>query len=120
MVSDTAFFVKDVMSPNGSVSIVADSGAKSDSLEVHTRTERIKLHRAELGSDGRFGQADELISMAGEPGHDALCEREQDYVYRAITEDFDLGRHMSDAVQSLRVCLAADESVRTGKPVHLA
>jgi predicted dehydrogenase len=120
MVSDTAFFVKDVMSPNGSVSIVADPGAKSDSLEVHTRTERIKLHRAALGSDGRFAQADELISMAGEPGHDALCAREQDYVYRAITEDFDLGRHMSDAVQSLRVCLAADESVRTGKPVRLA
>ncbi|MGN6487402.1 MAG: Gfo/Idh/MocA family protein [Devosia sp.] len=120
MVSDTAFFVKDVMSPNGSVSIVADPGAKSDSLEVHTRTERIKLHRAELGGDGRFAQADELISMAGEPGHDALCAREQDYVYRAITGDLDLSRHMSDAVQSLRVCLAADESVRTGKPVRLA
>ena len=120
MVSDTAFFVKDVMSPNGSVSIVADPGAKSDSLEVHTRTDRIKLHRAELGGDGQFAQADELISMAGEPGHDALCAREQDYVYRAITEDLDLSRHMSDAVQSLRVCLAADESVRTGKPVRLA
>jgi predicted dehydrogenase len=120
MVSDTAFFVKDVMSPNGAVSIVADQGARSDSLEVHTRTDQIKVHRAEMGADGRFAHADELISMAGEPGHDALCAREQDYVYRAITEDIDLSRHMSDAVQSLRVCLAADESVRTGKAVRLA
>jgi hypothetical protein len=57
--------------------------------------------------------------MAGEPGHDALCAREQDFVRRAITEDIDLGRHMDDAVASLRICLAADESVRTGRPVRL-
>jgi hypothetical protein len=31
----------------------------------------------------------------------------------------DLGRHMSDAVQSLRICIAADESVRLGKPITL-
>jgi hypothetical protein len=38
---------------------------------------------------------------------------------RAITEDIDLDRHLQDAVQSLRICLAADESVRTGRPVKL-
>ena len=119
MVSDTAFFVKDVMSPRGSVSIVMDQGAKSDDLDVHTRTDRIKVHHAALAADGSFAAADEFISMAGEPGHDALCAREQDYVYRAITENMDLTRHMSDAVQSLRVCLAADESVRTGNAVKL-
>ncbi|MDP3316312.1 MAG: Gfo/Idh/MocA family oxidoreductase [Devosia sp.] len=119
MVSDTAFFVKDVMSPNGSVSIVMAPGEKSDDLDVHTRTDQIKVHRAALTPDGAFAAPDEYVSMAGEPGHDALCAREQDYVYRAITEDIDLTRHMSDAVQSLRVCLAADESVRTGMPVRL-
>jgi predicted dehydrogenase len=119
MVSDTAFFVKDVMSPNGSVSIVMAPGARSDDLDVHTRTDQIKVHSAALGPDGAFAAPDQYISMAGEPGHDALCAREQDYVYRAITEDIDLSRHMSDAVQSLRVCLAADESVRTGMPVRL-
>jgi cellulose synthase/poly-beta-1,6-N-acetylglucosamine synthase-like glycosyltransferase len=36
-----------------------------------------------------------------------------------ITEDLDLTRHMSDAVQSLAICLAADESVRSGHPVKL-
>ena len=38
---------------------------------------------------------------------------------KAIREDIDLNRHMDDALQSLRICLAADESVRTGKPVKL-
>jgi len=119
MISETAFFVKDVMTPKGSVSIVMDPGAKSADIDTHTRTDQIRVHRAEVGPDGRFSRADEYISMAGEPGHDALCAREQAYVYRAITEDIDLTRHMGDAVQSLRICLAADESVRTGKVVRL-
>lgn len=34
-------------------------------------------------------------------------------------EDLDLTRHMDDAVKSLAVCLAADESVRIGKAVRL-
>jgi predicted dehydrogenase len=119
MVSETAFFVKDVMSPRGSVSIVMEPGAKSDDLDTHTRTDRILVHHAELGASGGFAQADEIIPMQGEPGHDALCAREQDYVFGAITEDYDLTRHMQDAVESLRVCLAADESIRTGMPVRL-
>ena len=119
MMSEAAFFVKDVMSPNGAVSIVMDDGAKSDDLDTHTRTARIRVHHAATGSKGEFTTPDDWLSMQGEPGHQALCDREQDYVYRAITEDYDLTRHMSDAVQSLRICLAADESVRTGKPVKL-
>ena len=38
---------------------------------------------------------------------------------RAIRDDTDLTRHMQDAVASLAVCLAADESVRSGQPVRL-
>ena len=57
--------------------------------------------------------------MAGEPGHQGLCDLEQAFVLKAITEDIDLTRHMDDAVQSLRICLAADESVRTGQVVRL-
>jgi len=119
MISDQAFFVKDVMSPNGSVSIVVDEGGKSDDLEMHTRTSRIKVHHGALAADGSFASADTFIPMEGEPGHDALCAREQDFVYRAIIDDIDLSRHMTDAVASLGICLAADESVRTGQPVRL-
>ena len=119
MISEQAFFVKDIITPNGSVSIVVDPGAKSDDHDTHSRTDRIRVHRAALAPNGQFVADDEIISMAGEPGHDALCAREQDFLYRAITEDIDLSRHMDDAVASLRICLAADESVRSGQPLRL-
>jgi predicted dehydrogenase len=119
MMSETAFFVKDIISPNGCVSIVMSEGAKSADHDTHTKTNVIRVHRAETRPDGRFVKADEVLSMSDEPGHDKLCAREQAYMLRAIREDIDLTRHMEDAVQSLRICLAADESVRTGKVVDL-
>ncbi|MDH6231195.1 putative dehydrogenase [Mesorhizobium soli] len=119
MMSETAFFVKDVISPNGCVSIVMDEKAKSDDVDSHTKTNVICLHRAATGPDGRFAAPDENLSMTGEPGHQELCELEQAFLLKAIREDIDLNRHMSDAVKSLAVCLAADESVRTGKAVRL-
>ena len=120
MISDQAFFNKDIMTPNGAVSIVVKPGQDSQDHETHARTDSIKVHRSALTPDGNnFAQPDEIISMEGEPGHDALCAREQDFVYRAITENIDLTRHMDDAVASLRICIAADESVRSGRPVRL-
>jgi predicted dehydrogenase len=119
MISETAFFVKDVMSPNGSVSIVMDPNAKSDDIDTHTKTAVIRVHKAETGPDGKFVHSDEDLQMVGEPGHQELCDLEQAYVLKAITENVNLERHMDDAVQSLRICLAADESVRTGRPVKL-
>jgi predicted dehydrogenase len=119
MISETAFFVKDVMSPKGSVSIVMDPNAKSDDIDTHTKTSVIRLHNAETGPDGKFLRPDQDMTMAGEPGHQELCDLEQTYMLKAIREDIDLSRHMEDAVQSLRICLAADESARTGKPVYL-
>lgn len=119
MMSETAFFVKDVMSPNGAVSIVMDPGARSDDIDAHTRTSVIRLHSAETGPNGLFIRPDQDLRMDGEPGHQELCDLEQAFVLKAIREDIDLSRHMTDAVQSLRICLAADESVRSGKPVYL-
>ena len=111
MMSDTAFFVKDVVSPNGAVSIRMPESAKSDDVDTHTKTSLLRVHRV--------GQPDQDISMADEPGHQDLCEREQAFMARAITENLDLTRHLQDAVQSLAICLAADESVRSGQPVKL-
>lgn len=119
MMSETAFFVKDVISPNGAVSIVMDAAAKSDDVDSHTKTSMIRLHKARTGPDGRFADPDVDLVMDGEPGHQDLCEREQAFLLKAVREDMDLSRHMQDAVQSLKVCLAADESVKTGKPVRL-
>lgn len=119
MISETAFFVKDVISPNGAVSIVMSEGAASADINAHTQTSRIRVHHAALDGNNQPAQADDWLDMQGEPDHQGLCDREQDFVYRAITEDMDLTRHMTDAVNSLHICLAADESVRTGKPVSL-
>jgi len=119
MMSETAFFVKDVISPKGCVSIVMKEGAKSDDIDTHTKTSTIRIHRAATGPDGRFASPDTDLTMQGEPGHQGLCDLEQAFVLKAIREDIDLSRHMDDAVKSLAVCLAADESVRTGKAVKL-
>ncbi|RUV81557.1 gfo/Idh/MocA family oxidoreductase, partial [Mesorhizobium sp. M1A.F.Ca.IN.020.32.1.1] len=74
---------------------------------------------AATGPDGKFIKEDELLSMEGEPGHQELCDLEQAFLLKAIREDIDLTRHMEDAVKSLAVCLAADQSVRTGAPIKL-
>jgi len=119
MMSETAFFVKDVISPNGAVSIVADEAAGSADIDMHTRTSSIRVHHAAIGADGAFCKPDTLLDMRGEPGHQALCDAEQAWLHRAIVEDIDLQRHWRDAVQSLKVCLAADESIRRGETVIL-
>jgi hypothetical protein len=85
--------------------------ARSDDIDTHTLTSAIRLHRV--------GQPDQDLSMADEPGHQALCDRQAGFVAAAITENTDLSRHLQDAVSSLAVCLAADESVRSGLPVKL-
>jgi len=110
MMSETAFFVKDIVSPNGAVSITGSSAGDSDDVDGHTRVGAILVHRT---------AGDRLIEMPDEPGHQQLCDAEQTFMVRAIAEDIDLTRHMSDAVQSLRICLAADKSIRTGKIIEL-
>jgi predicted dehydrogenase len=119
MISETAFFVKDVMGPRGSASIVMDEGAASASVETHTKTTRIRLHRAATGPDGAFLAGDEILSMRDEPGHQQLCEREQQFVLDAIRENRDLERHMQDAIRSLAVVLAAEQSMRENRAVDL-
>src|SRR6185503_3553092 len=49
MMSETAFFVKDVIGPKGCVSIVAKSAAsegKSANVDAHSKTEALRLHHA--------------------------------------------------------------------------
>ncbi len=129
MMSEVAFFVKDVVGPRGAVSIVAseqaaeaDAGAsttKSADIDSHTKTSLIRLHHAELLPDNSLARRDDMFRMDDEPGHDELCAREQSYLLNAIVEDRDLTDHMNDAVNSLRVVLAADESIRTRQVVTL-
>ena len=122
MMSETAYFVKDVVGPRGCVSIVAKQAGgekKSSDIDSHTQTESLLLHHAALGADGAFEKPDEFIDTTDEPGHQELCAREQRFFLRAIAGNLDLSEHMADAVNSLRIVLAADESVRTGRTVEL-
>lgn len=122
MMSQTAFFVKDVVGPKGSVSIVANDASKdgnSDSVEAHTKTEAIRVHHAEMDTDNRFVKTDEWINLEDEPSHQELCNREQRFFFEAIVNDMDLTKSMEDAVNSLQIAIACDESVRTGRIVQL-
>ena len=95
MMSETAFFVKDIVGPKGSVSLVPDDHARageedlSDSANIdkHTKTDVIRVHHAAVGADKHFLKKDEILRMADEPGHQELCDREQAYFLRAIRED---------------------------------
>lgn len=116
MISETAFFVKDVFGPKGSVSIVMaenSGGVRSDDINAHTKTNQILRHYTDMS------RPDERIDMSDEPDHDALCEREQRYLLKSIDEDTDLTEHMHDAVKSLEIVLAADQSIRSGRVVDL-
>ncbi len=110
MMSETAFFVKDVVSPGGAVSITDGNKGNSDDVDGHTRVGGLLVHRP-----GR----DTLIDLPDEPGHQQLCDAEQAWILDAIATDADLSRHMQDALQSLAICLAADESIRTGQSIQL-
>jgi predicted dehydrogenase len=122
MISETAFFVKDVIGPKGCVSIVAKAAGgsgQSDSVESHTKTESLRFHHADLDDKNQFIRKDEWINLQDEPDHQELCNREQRYFLKAIQENIDLTDHMQDAVNSLRIAFACDESVHTGKVVFL-
>lgn len=111
MMSEVAHFIKDIVSPKGAVSILSGMHPASDSVDGHTKVGALRIHP----TDG----PDRDIEFASEPGHQQLCDAEQAYLVRAIAEDVDLTRHMQDAVQSLAICLAADESIRTGRAIDL-
>ena len=122
MMSETAFFVKDVVGPKGCVTIeareAAGEGASAD-VDAHTKANTLRRHFSDLDADGKFVRADEWTETGDEPDHDALCHREQEYFLKAITDDLDLTDHMDDALNSMRIVAAADESFRTGRTIDL-
>lgn len=120
MMSETAFFVKDMIGPKGSVSIaMEESKTQSADVDSHTRTSALRVHHAMLTPEGNFATPDDIIRMDDEPGHQELCNREQLLFLDAIRHDRDMEAHVRDAINSLRIVLAADHSVRTGEVVKL-
>ena len=131
MMSEVAFFVKDVVGPEGlrqhrclrTRERRSWRGRVEHLLLRHRQPHQDQRHpaspRGAPKPDNSLARADELFRMDDEPGHDELCAREQSYLLRAITQDLDLTDHMNDAVNSLRIVLAAEESIRTKQVVTL-
>jgi len=125
--SETAFFVKDIVGPKGSVSIVNkpeevdENSNKSISADInsHTQANFLRLHHAELDEKLSFAKPDEWIKIEDVTDHDDLCLREQTYFLEAIKFDYDLSNHLTNAFRSLQIVLAADESSKTGDIVYL-
>ena len=118
MMSETAYFVKDVIGPKGSVSMVEPEHDSSD-IDKHTNTNRLLVHHAERNTQGDFLKKDQWIDTNHEPDHQELCDLEQKYLLRAIHEDLDLSASLHATIESMRIVLAADESIRTGRTVEL-
>ena len=123
MMSETAYFVKDVIGPKGCVSIVDREGGErkgdSEDIDSHTATNSLKIHYAETGPDGTFAKPDQWVDTTDEPDHQGLCDLEQAVFLKAIQEEQDMSQHVQDAINSLKIVLAADESFKTGKTVEL-
>lgn len=110
------------MGPKGAVSIVAKKAAaagQSDQIDSHTKTESLLVHHADLNEKQLFAKKDEWIDLKDEPNHQELCNREQAYFLQAIRTNLDLKEHLEDALNSLKIAFACDESVKSGKGVSL-
>ena len=119
MISETAFFIKDVIGPGGSVSISEAPEEGSDDIQGHTKTGVLRRHYNIVDGQGRFLHPDAFIKIEDEPDHDELCRLEQESFLSAILEKKNLSQHLEDAVSSLKIVLAADRSVRLGKTVEI-
>ena len=118
MMSETAFFVKDVIGPRGSVSLVQDI-QKSDDVAGHTKSDVLLKHHADLDDQGHWKHQDHRTIWEQTPDHQGLCDLEQEYFYQAIIQDLDLSQHVLEAVDSLKIALACDQAVKTGQTVFL-
>lgn len=113
MMSETAYFVKDVIGRRGFVSIVADEEKPSSYLDSHAQKSKIRLGYTENEKE------DEEIVMDDEPDHSRLSALEQEYLRTCIVENRDLSQHTKSAVRSLAIVLAAELSMRENRAVDL-
>lgn len=116
MMSETAYFVKDVVGPAGAASIVPDKG-RSDDKDHHVEANTILRHFAEQ-KDKEFVHDDERIRI-DEPDHEGLAVLEQQAFIDCIRNDQDMSSHQDRVMTSLRIVFAADQSQKTRSVVDL-
>ena len=116
MMSETAYFIKDVVGPAGAASIVPDKG-RSDDKDHHVEANTIIRHHAEQ-KDKEFVHEDEVIHI-DEPDHDGLALREQQAFIDCIRNDLDMASHQDRVITSLQIVFAADQSQQSKQVVEL-
>jgi predicted dehydrogenase len=114
MMSHEAHFVRDVVGPRGSVTMM-----ERPTPDGSRRTTAFLIHHAELRANGEFTTPDETVTLPDEPSLVDLCRREQEFFHRAIEERLDLSAHHEDALYSLQVVLEADRSIREHRAIDL-
>ena len=122
MISETAFFIKDVVGPKGSVSIVEPNSKgeiKSDKIDSHTKTSSLLIHNQERDENGKFINDDIVINTKTEPDHLELCLLEQKHLLDVIQNDLDIDSDLDDVISSMKIVLAADKSIKSGKQVKV-
>ena len=120
MISETAFFVKDVFGPKGSVSIVEpknDGDISSSNIDSHTKTNQLLIHYQDRDDNGKFKFEDKYINTSNEPNHDELCRLEQEFLLHAIENNIDLSEQLDAVINSMKIVLAADKSVKLERKV---
>jgi hypothetical protein len=105
--------------PNDEARTGADDLSGSADIDKHTKTDAIRVHYADVGADKNFTRKDDILSMTDEPGHQELCDREQAFFLKAINENIDLSESMDAAVNSLRIVLAAEQSIAEERVIRL-
>ena len=116
MMSETAYFIKDIVGPEGAVSICPAKG-RSDDKDHHVEANTIIRHYAEQ-KDKEFIREDEVIHIE-EPDHDGLALLEQQAFIDCIRNDTDMSSHQDRVMTSLRIVFAADQSQKTKQVVEL-
>jgi predicted dehydrogenase len=119
MMSPVACFVKDVVGARGSASLLVGGEKDSADIESHTEARRLRVNRLAFDAQGRATATESVTSIDDALDHQALCEREQAFLARAIAEDLDLHEHHADALRSLAIVLAADLGMRERRAVDL-
>ncbi len=98
MMSYEAQSIMDVVTPQGAVSLVLqDDGTRALMTRLKGAVEAKR------------------IDVPGLFTRDALCALQRSYMERALMEDVDLSAHLNAAIQSLSICIAADESIKSGR-----
>lgn len=120
MMSRTACFVKNVIGARGAVSLVMGDDADPADISSHTKAGQLCLRM--LPPEQQQGGEDftEAWVPIGEGvDHQVLCDREQAFLANAIFSDADLTEHHEDAIRSLHIVLAAEQSMRERRAIDI-